>query len=97
MLSISIEPEKTQEFTVDLAEQNCKIKICQLEMGLFLSLYVNDAPVILSALCLNEVKLVRHKYLGFKGDLFFTDTQGSDNPVYDELGTRFLLYYEAAE
>ncbi|MHA8126950.1 phage baseplate plug family protein [Klebsiella pneumoniae] len=44
-------------------------------------------------LCLNCVYLVRYKYLGFSGDLVFVDSKGTADPYYDEIGTRFKLYY----
>lgn len=48
-------------------------------------------------LCLNCIYLVRYKYLGFKGDLIFVDTKGDSDPVYDEIGTRFKLYYASSD
>lgn len=60
----------------------------------FLDLYVNDALIIAGVLCLNETLIVRDAYLGFLGDLVFVDTQGSDDPTIDGLGTRFLLTYQ---
>jgi hypothetical protein len=36
---------------------------------------------------------VRDLYLGFSGDLFFADTQGTNDPYYTDLGTRYLLVY----
>ena len=44
-------------------------------------------------LCLNEVGLVRESYLGFVGQLVFVDMQGSSDPTYDGLGSRYLLTY----
>jgi hypothetical protein len=42
--------------------------------------------------------MVRETYLGFIGDLSFTDTQGTSDPVYTGLGSRFvLLYLEASD
>ncbi|WP_404851567.1 hypothetical protein P5M00_15075 [Enterobacter asburiae] len=48
-------------------------------------------------LCHNCNKIVRYPYLGFKGELFFADTKGSLDPFYDELGTRFKLFYATAD
>ncbi|MGV1221569.1 phage baseplate plug family protein [Klebsiella pneumoniae] len=42
---------------------------------------------------MNCVYLVRYKYLGFSGDLVFVDSKGTADPYYDEIGTRFKLYY----
>ena len=56
-------------------------------------LYVDDKPIFQGVLCLNCVYLVRYKYLGFSGDLVFVDSKGTADPYYDEIGTRFKLYY----
>jgi hypothetical protein len=37
--------------------------------------------------------LVRYEHLGFKGELFFADMIYSADPVYDELSSRFVLFY----
>lgn len=37
--------------------------------------------------------IVRSAYLGFIGDLAFIDTQGTSDPIYAGLGTRFQLVY----
>jgi len=37
--------------------------------------------------------LVNDVYLGFSGDLEFVDTQGTDDPTFDGLGTRYQLVY----
>ena len=52
--------------------------------------------------CLQAVNLQRllatAQYLGFVGDFVFVDTQGSADPIYSGLGSRFqLIYLEAAD
>ncbi|XKM12652.1 hypothetical protein RCS94_06395 [Orbaceae bacterium ac157xtp] len=97
MLAISTEKKKEQSFKVNLNGQHCMISLSQKDTGLYLSLHVDEKPVVLNVLCLNTVKLIRYKYLGFLGDLFFYDTQGDDKPSYDGLNDRFLLYYKEEE
>lgn len=44
--------------------------------------------------CLNEKRLLLNRqYLGFIGDFMFVDTQGTDDPQYTGLGTRWVLVY----
>lgn len=62
-----------------------------------MDLYLNEKPVMQGVVCLNCNKMVRYKYLGFSGDLVFVDTQGANDPVYDEIGTRYKLYYLTAD
>ena len=59
----------------------------------FLDIYLNGVAVLSGALCLNNVKLIRNLYLDFLGDLVFTDTQGSTDPLYTGFGTRYVLTY----
>lgn len=73
---------------------------------LFLDLFVNNVQIIAGVLCLNENYIVRNTYLGFVGDLFFTDTQDMTmvaangvvtstglDPQYVGLGLRWQLVY----
>ena len=56
-------------------------------------LHVDDDLVLSGAPCLNLVKIVRRRYLGFSGDLCFNDTHGSADPYYAGLGDRFVLLW----
>ena len=67
------------------------------DLRFYIDLYVDDAAIMQGVLCLNCIYLVRYKYLGFKGDLIFVDTKGDSDPVYDEIGTRFKLYYASSD
>lgn len=94
ILSIDLEKKKEQAVSVTLNGQNCVIELSQQERGLFFSLYLNNNPLVINVLCLNDVKLVRYKHLWFIGDLYFHDNQGDDSPSYEGLVDRFTLYYD---
>lgn len=83
----------SQEFSVTLGNQLCRIKVYQKSTGLFLDLFVSDRPIVQGALCRDRVRIVRHAYLGFVGDLAFIDTMGRADPEYAGLGDRFQLGY----
>lgn len=93
MQEISLSPSLSQKVYVTLGGQNCAIKLHQRSTGIYADLYVDDKPIFQGVLCLNCVYLVRYKYLGFSGDLVFVDSKGTADPYYDEIGTRFKLYY----
>jgi len=93
MQTIPISDVYSQTLSAQLGGQNCKISIYQKSTGLFCDLYVSDALIIGGVLCLNLVRIVRDAYLGFVGDLFFMDGQGSADPVSPGLGSRYVLYY----
>ena len=98
MQIIPLQAVANQAVTVSLGGQNTQINIYQKLYGLFVDLYVLDTLLVAGTPALNLNRIVRSTYLGFIGDLIFLDTQGSDDPTYTGLGTRFhLAYLEASE
>ena len=93
MQIIPITPVASQSFSVQLGTQNCKINLYQKNTGLYFDLILEGTEIVSSMICLNEVGLVRETYLGFVGQLLFIDTQGSSDPYYTDLGTRYILTY----
>lgn len=98
MLSVALKAEKSQQFNVTLDGVSCTIKVYQRDTGLYMDLYVGESTAVcLGVACLNAVRIVRYDYLraktGFSGDLFFIDQKGSDDPYWQELGGRYMLYY----
>ena len=81
-----------------LSNQDTTLVLWQKTTGLFADVYVNDAPVVLGVICLDRTLIIRSAYLGYQGDFVFWDTQGTDDPVYTGIGSRFqLLFYAAGE
>ncbi|EBI4321363.1 hypothetical protein PMH75_002968 [Salmonella enterica] len=97
MQNISLKPLKAQEVSVNLDGQAVTLRIVQRTTGLFMDVGVDNLWIAQGVLCLNCNKIVRYPYLKFRGELFFADTKGSMDPVYDELGTRFKLFYATEE
>lgn len=93
MLIVPLQPVPNQTLQVQLAGQPCTLNLFQYTYGLFASVYVGDVLIIASVLCQNFNRIVRSTYLGFVGDLVFLDTQGTDDPIYTGLGSRFVLLY----
>ena len=99
MLIVPTLTTPAQTLVVTLAGQPCRITLRQLSTGLFFDI-ATDARVLRSGiLCLNMHRLIRDAYLGFTGDLAFSDTQGTNDPDYTGLGpadtARYLLLYFA--
>jgi hypothetical protein len=67
-----------------------------LSAVVYLDLYISNVLVLGGIRCMNGVAIVRNSYLGFTGDLAFYDTQGSTDPVYSGLGSRYVLAYLSA-
>ena len=98
MLIVPTQPLPNQTLQVQLASQACILNLRQSAYGLFVDVYVGPTPIILGVIAENLNRIVRSLYLGFIGDLTFWDTQGTDDPVYTGLGSRFqLVYIEASE
>lgn len=98
MLIIPIADTFSQTFKIQLANQNCQIALYQKSTGLYCDVSVNDAPIVVGAICQNMNRIMRAGYTGFVGDLFFQDTQGGLDPSSPGLGTRFVLgYLEASD
>lgn len=98
MLIVPLQPLASQTVSVNLANQNTQIEVYQTDYGMFMDVAVNNQPIINSVLCENLNRIVRDAYLGFIGDFCFIDNQGSDDPFYAGLGSRFsLAYLEVAD
>lgn len=97
MLIVPLQPVPSQTVNILLANQACTIDVMQKSTGMFVNLYVNSALIIGGVIGQDRNRIVRDAYLGFVGDLAFYDTQGTEDPYYAGLGTRwFLNYLEAA-
>lgn len=93
MLTIPLSAIPSQNLSVVLGAQSCKIAVYQKDVGVFLDLSVAGAPIVTCAICRDRVNVVRHEYLGFAGSLLFVDTQGTLEPDYTGFGARWKLVY----
>lgn len=93
---IPLQAIPNQTTQVVLAGQSCQLNVYQTPYGLFMDVYVNDQPIKVGTICQNLNRIVRRLYLGFIGDFIFADTQGTSDPSYSGLGSRFILVYLTA-
>lgn len=93
MLIVPLQAVACQSVSVVLGNQNCRINVGQKGDWVFLDLYVNDVLIIGGVICENLNRIVRNKYFGFVGDLTFIDNEGTNDPVYTGLGSRYSLAY----
>lgn len=98
MMQIPLQPVPSQQVQIVLGGQTCAINVYVKVQCMFLDLAVNGVPIAYAVQCKNLVSLVPTAYLGFSGWMIFLDTQGSSDPIYTGLGSRFvLLYLDAAD
>ncbi|HDL7179812.1 TPA: phage baseplate plug family protein [Yersinia enterocolitica] len=90
---ITLENKKSQSIFITLEGQSCLIRIIQRDSSIYMDLTVNGDPILQGVPCLYANKIVRYKYLGFRGDLFFLDNEGQSDPQWNGLADRFTLYF----
>ena len=94
--AIRLRSVAAQEFNVVLGQQACALKLYQKSAGLFMDVYLSGKPLIVGVLCRDRSRIVRSKYLGLAGDMYFVDTEGEADPYYAGLGSRWVLMFEGA-
>ena len=97
MQTIPIKNVPVQTVLTVVDEQNCQIYLYQTPMGMFFDLNVNGTDVVDSVICEDANPLVCIQYNGFQGNFVFIDTQGSDDPMFEGLNSRYFLLYLTAE
>lgn len=91
--TIPLSATPAQSLSVELGDQSCQIDLYMVGTRLYLDLSVDDTAIVQGVLCQDRVRLVGLAYYGFSGDLSFVDLQGKSDPVYTDLGNRFVLVY----
>ena len=97
MQTVPLSPVPSQSTKVVLASQNCTIEVNQKPQGVFVDVSVDNVAVVTAVLARDAVPLVCREYEGFLGNLLFIDSQGSLDPQYAGLGSRWNLVYLTEE
>jgi hypothetical protein len=95
MQIVPVQAVPNQTISILLANQSCQITLSTRFFGLYMDLSVSNTPVRAGVVCQDRNRLIRYQYLGFLGDFWFLDTQGTSDPVYTGIGSRYLLQYIA--
>ena len=90
---IPLQQVPSQQFSINLGDQPCTIKVHQRDDHVYVDLYVNGEAAVLGALARDRIGLTRHAYLPFEGELLFVDTRGRDDPLYADFSARWHLLY----
>jgi hypothetical protein len=94
--TVPLQATPSQTLTTTLGGQGCQLNVYQKSTGLFMDVIVNNVLIIGGVVCENLNRIVRSAYLGFIGDFVFLDTQGTSDPTYTGLGSRYVLIYLTA-
>lgn len=97
MMIVPLLAVPSQKVKTVLANSVVDLAIYQVRYGMFMDVTVNGAFEIGGVACQDRNRIIRSAYLnvrvGFSGDFAFLDTEGTSDPTYDGLGTRFQLFY----
>ncbi len=106
MQMVPVNDVPSQTFSLQLGSQSLQINLYHLawapdttmRLCLYMDVLVNNVLVIGGVACENLNRIVRDVYLGFVGDFFWDDTQGTSDPTTPGLGSRYqLMYLEASD
>lgn len=95
MLEIPLQPIPAQRLQVVLDGQNCTLALYSRGGRMYADLDVSSDVVFRGAICRYGADIVQSPTLRFSGSLHFYDTQGTQDPEYAGLGSRFILLYLA--
>jgi len=93
MQLIPIQSVPSQTVNVQLGNMLCVFSLYQKSTGFYIDVNVNGVTILTGVICQNLNRIIRSVYLNFDGDLCFIDTQGTDDPYYTDLGTRYVFVY----
>lgn len=96
-VSIPLSATAYQSINVTLSGRNVRLDIQQRTTGLYMTVWLDGTIVVAGIICQDRNWIVRHPYIGMPGDLAFADTQGTSDPTYDGLGTRYVLIYREGQ
>ena len=110
MQVVPLEALPSQTLQIVLGGQNCALSVYTLDgydytdptlgtpnTNVYLDFAYNGIDVTETQICFNKKRLlINRQYLGFVGDFMFVDTQGTNDPQFAGLGSRYVLLYLSA-
>lgn len=93
MLLVPLIANPNQTANITLGGQAIQVRVYQGLSGLYMDVLLNNAVVIGGVICENLVRIIRNAYFGVVGDFCWFDTQGTSDPVYSGIGSRYYLIY----
>lgn len=96
-LLIPTRPLASQSLNVTLNAQATALNIYALgptaAAPMFMDVLLNNSLIVGGTICQNLNAIIRDAYFGYSGDFAWFDTQGTDDPQYGGLGSRWQLWY----
>lgn len=95
-MMIPLNPVGSQETSCTLNGQRCRLWIRQLATGLYLDLWLNNQLTVAGGICRDRVDILQNPASPLSGTLMCVDTQGTQDPDYTGLGSRFVLQFNVS-
>ena len=90
---IPLQAVPVQKAAFTLGGQEITVSLLPRLGRLYATVFADGLPVVRERICRHAVPLANEAYCPLNGELFFIDTAGSSDPVWQELGSRFILVY----
>lgn len=97
MQTIPLQSQPSQILKAVLGGQNCQIFVYQKPQGVYVDVVANGIDIVIGVIAEDANIIICREYIGFQGNLMFIDTQGSADPDYLGMGSRWQLVYLTAE
>ncbi len=93
MYQIPLKPVPVQKVSTVMDDREITVALRPRLGRLYATVTVDHDILVDNRICRQGEPLVREAYRGLPGDLYFIDTQGSQDPEWMGLGGRFVLVY----
>lgn len=82
-----------QSMQILLNNQNCELSFTQRLTRIFSDLTVDGEVIWKGLLCHDRSPMKHFRTQNFVGNMVFIDGEGTEDPLYTGLGSRYRLYY----
>lgn len=90
---IPLQPITNQEFVIMLEQRDWNIRLIQRLNRMYLSLWIDNIEIWSGSICRDRLPFVQSKTQNVTGNLVFVDMEGTSDPTYEGLGSRYKLFY----
>lgn len=92
--NVPLDALPNQNFTLEMDGKDVELEFLTRGPFLYANIKVDSQDKLNGIVCQNKCNLFLYPNIGINGKLYFEDTQGSLDPIYFGLGTRWILVYE---
>lgn len=90
MYEITLLNEPNQYISFTIETEAYDIQLRTVKGYLYIDFYKNGEALFYGRRCINNMPLIQNQK---KGNFYFYDKYGNENPTYDKLNSRYILLY----